>query len=462
MHTNPRRGDDADPLAQVRQRAHQVLDSWIDDMVPLLSGDKPPTLAQLSRHMSQSRAQLMGGCLQAVLDHIQAKYANLRRISAPCCGKVLYRKRMEPKELSTLHGQAQLMRPYFYCADCHQGFLPLDEALELAREVHQYDLQQEFAQLTAELPYSCAAEQLRRLTGISVGEHALHDNVNRIAEQIRIEDVIPLRSEIQRCIERARPPDGQLPVLVVAVDGAHSPVRPPGGRKDKRGPGYWRETKGFRLYLIGPDERIVSVASWHQIESAEQLTQDLQLAAQRVPLDRVRVALVGDGAAWVWNAMEGSFPEAHEVLDYYHCAEHVWIVANARYGHLTPEAHAWAEATLTRLSMGCLPDVIAGLRRMQPTDDAAREEIAKLIAYLEEHRHRVDYDQFKNQGLPRGSGGIESANKFLVHARLKRSGAWWLEPNGNGMLRLRCAIYNGTFDRVFKKYVANRRNKSSI
>lgn len=318
MRSDPRHGDCADPLAQVRQRAHQILDTWIDGLAPLLSGDKPPTLAQLSGHMSETRAQLLGGCLQAVLDHIQANYADLRRISCPCCGRVLYRKRMESKDLSTLHGQAQLSRPYFYCADCHQGFHPLDEALELAREVHQYDVQQELAQLAAELPYSCAAQQLRRLTGIAVGEHAFHDHVNRIAEQIRIEDVIPLRSEIQRRIERARPPNGELPVLV------------------------------------------------------------------------------------------------------------------------------------------------GGLRRMQPNDNAAGEEIAKLSEYLEEHRDRVDYNECTEQGLPRGSGGIESANKFLVHARLKRSGAWWLEPNGNGMLRLRCAIYNGTFDRVFKKYVANRRKKSSI
>ena len=49
---------------------------------------------------------------------------------------------------------------------------------------------------------------------VSVGEHAFHDTVNRIAAQIRIEDVIPQRSEIQRRIERAGSPNGALPVLV--------------------------------------------------------------------------------------------------------------------------------------------------------------------------------------------------------------------------------------------------------
>lgn len=462
MSRRSRHRDDADLQGELRQRFQQAAGEWFDGFVPLLSADELPTLEQLSGHIGATRAQFLGSCLQAVLDHIQEKYADLRKTSCPSCGKTLYRKRMEPKEISTLHGQAQLSRPYFYCADCRQGFHPLDEALQLAREVHQYDVQQELARVAAELPYSCAAGQLQRLTGVSVGEHAFHDTVNRIAAQIRIEDVIPQRSEIQRRIERAGSPNGDLPVLVVAVDGAHSPVRPPGGRRDKRGPGYWREAKGFRLYLIGPDERIIPVASWHQIEDAEQLAKDLRLAAQRIPLDRVTVALVGDGAAWIWNAMVGSFPEAHQVLDYYHCAEHVWTVAHARYGHQTPEAQSWAEATLARLSMGCVSDVLAGLKRMHPSDDDVAAEIDKLIGYLDSHRERVHYDEYKEQGLPRGSGGIESANKFLVHARLKRSGAWWLEPNGNGMLRLRCAIYNGTFERVFEKYVANRREKSSI
>ena len=36
----------------------------------------------------------------------------------------------------------------------------------------------------------------------------------------------------------------------------------------------------------------------------------------------------------------------------------------------------------------------------------------------------------------------------------QRSGAWWLEANGNAMLRIRCALYNGTFERIFSDYMA--------
>lgn len=67
---------------------------------------------------------------------------------------------------------------------------------------------------------------------------------------------------------------------------------------------------------------------------------------------------------------------------------------------------------------------------------------------------RVGYDELRQRGLPRGSGGSKSANNLTCHVRLKRSGAGWLEANGNGMLRIRCAIYNGTFKQIFADYMA--------
>jgi len=51
----------------------------------------------------------------------------------------------------------------------------------------------------------------------------------------------------------------------------------------------------------------------------------------------------------------------------------------------------------------------------------------------------------------RDRGGMESANKFICHVRLKRSGAWWYEDSSNQMLALRCAKYNGTFEHVFRR-----------
>ena len=89
---------------------------------------------------------------------------------------------------------------------------------------------------------------------------------------------------------------------------------------------------------------------------------------------------------------------------------------------------------------------------MQATTAEAEKAIAHCRASLDEHRGRTAYQKLRRGGYPWGSGGIESSNKFMCHVRLKRSGAWWDESNSNQMLALRCAKYNGTFDRVFARY----------
>src|SRR5215470_4977306 len=93
-----------------------------------------------------------------------------------------------------------------------------------------------------------------------------------------------------------------------------------------------------------------------------------------------------------------------------------------------------------KLPMGT---VLGGLRRMQPTSAEARKAIDNCWIYLNGHRGRTDYGRLRRSGYPLGSGGMESANKFICHVRLKRSGAWWYEANSNQMLALRCAKYNG-------------------
>jgi hypothetical protein len=72
--------------------------------------------------------------------------------------------------------------------------------------------------------------------------------------------------------------------------------------------------------------------------------------------------------------------------------------------------------------------------------------------YLNNNAHRINYKVVKRGQYPRGPGGIKSANKFICHVRMKRSGAWWYVINGNAMLRLRCSVYNGTFNEVFARY----------
>jgi hypothetical protein len=277
-------------------------------------------------------------------------------------------------------------------------------------------------------------------------------------------DVAPSREEILAKITAVATGQPWRPILVLALDGAEVPTRPetakgrrPGRRKTRahraRWTGEWREAKGFRFYLLAGD-RIIQVLSWHQVQTDEEAAEALRhvKAAGLVPEAEVRWCVIADGAPWIWKQAQALFPSAVEILDYYHWSERLHKVAVLQYGAQPERQREWCEAALARLFYGEVHGVIWGLQRMKPIDAPAAEEIAKLIAYLQRHQERLDYRFARKGGYPMGSGGIESANKFICHVRLKRSGAWWTVTNANQMLALRCAKYNGTFDRVFARY----------
>jgi hypothetical protein len=252
------------------------------------------------------------------------------------------------------------------------------------------------------------------------------------------------------------------PVLVLGVDGAYVPSRPESARGRRPGQARqrarrarwhheWREAKGFRFYLMD-GERIVHVLSWHKVQNEHDLGEALRQVKEAglIPPQTVRLCVVCDGAEWIWKHIETLFPNAYQVLDDYHCSEYLHKVAKAQYADPV-RAQEWVEATLTRLYLGKVGQVLGGLRRMQPTSNEARKAIDNCWIHLDTHRGRTTYQKLRRGGYPLGSGGMESANKFICHVRLKRPGAWWYETNSNQMLALRCAKYNGTFDQVFAR-----------
>jgi Transposase len=299
----------------------------------------------------------------------------------------------------------------------------------------------------------------------------MHTVANHVAEGLTVLDVAPSREEIMRRVAAGAAGQWRRPVLVLGIDGAYVPTRPDSAREPQAGRrhtrakrarwrGQWRDAKGFRFYLLD-GERIVHVLSWHQVQNEEQLGEALKQIKEAgvIPEAQVRLCVVCDGAEWIWKHVQALFPQARQVLDYYHCAQYLHRVAKAHYG-ASVQAVEWVEATMTRLYLGKVGLVLGGLKRMQAQSDEAEKAIANCWNYLDEHRGRTNYRQLRRGSYPLGSGGVESSNKFICHVRLKRSGAWWYEVNSNQMLALRCAKYNSTLDQVFIRYQQRLREAS--
>lgn len=446
----------------LRQQLHARFDQWLDAVEAQLP-TSAPTLAQVSETIWALRQQLTGGVAQTILEQTHPEEQRRQALQCATCAHLLRARPVVARTVETMIGAIELARPYFYCRHCHRGRYPFDEVLGLHEGRLQLDVQQAAADLAIELPFDTAAAQFERLSGIRVSSERLHTCTNRVAEGLSMLDVAPSREEIDRRVAQVAQGRFRRPVLVLGIDGAYVPSRPESARGRRPGQAHqrarrarwqheWREAKGVRLYLLDGD-RIVHVLSWHQIQNEHELGEALQQLKEAglLPTETVRLCIICDGAEWIWKHVQALFPQARQVLDYYHCSEYLHKVAKAQYGH-SQQAQEWVEATLTRLYMGKVGHVLGGLQRMQPTSEEALKAIDNCWVYLNAHRGRTTYRQFRRGGYPLGSGGMESANKFICHVRLKRSGAWWYEDSSNQMLALRCAKYNGTFAQVFMRY----------
>ena len=451
-----------DKLSMYRERAHKAVDKLVDQLAPKLLQDEPLTLLEISDAIQEHKADLLGAILQDFVQMRHLEQCEQTVCDCPNCGKPVIKKRDSSRRIETRHGSSLIERPYFYCTNCRTGFSPVDTSLELSSRRKQYDLQEIALEYLAEMPFERAGELFEKSTGISFSDHRLHSLFAEFTDQMSIEDVIPSAEEIERRINSLPRSGNRRPILAVASDGAHLPTRPDGNRDSKRGPGKYKEAKGFRIYAIGKNASIVQIASWHQIQNADEFARDLNIAASRIPMDKVRVCLLGDGASWLWRCMEESFPGSRQVLDYYHCMEHLHELAASQYEDDPDRALSWVIGAIGHIYYGETGQVIGGLRRMAPKNDVVKEQIRKLIGYLKNNEQRTEYGSARRGGYPIGSGGIESANKFICHTRLKRSGAWWLKPNGNGMLRLRCALVNETFSEAFTQYVTRDQAKKIL
>jgi Uncharacterised protein family (UPF0236) len=454
----------------LRHQLHERFDQWLDTLETQWH-EPPSTLPEVTATVLALRQQLTGGIAETIVAHVHRGEHDRHQATCPRCHGLLRARDLVCRTVETMVGPMQLERPYFYCRSCRVGRYPFDEALGVVAGSKQLDMHKAAAQLVTEVPYDTAQTLFRELTGVPFGSERMHTFTNQVAENLTVVDVAPSRQEIERRIAEVATGHFRRPVMVLGIDGAYVPTRPdsartPGeGRRGKRArrarwQGRWRDAKGFRFYLLD-GERIVHVLSWHQVQNEEQLGEALKQIKQAglIPEEQVRLCVVCDGAEWIWKHVQALFPQARQVLDYYHCAQYLHRVAKAHYG-TSVQALEWVEATMTRLYLGKVGRVLGGLQRMQAQSDEAQKAIANCWDYLYEHRGRTAYQKLRRGGYPLGSGGIESSNKFICHVRLKRSGAWWYEVNSNQMLALRCAKYNGTLEQVFVRYQQRLREMS--
>jgi hypothetical protein len=149
---------------------------------------------------------------------------------------------------------------------------------------------------------------------------------------------------------------------------------------------------------------------------------------------------LGDGASWIWRSFGNHYPDAVQILDFFHASEHLNEVARAWYGEGTERATRWVKAREHDLLSDRVETVIRSIRSWRPAEEDAIQIRRTNLGYFTTNKERMRYARFKARGYHIGSGVVESACKTVVGQRLKQSGMHWSEIGAEAILHLRSLL----------------------
>lgn len=322
-----------------------------------------------------------------------------------------------------------------------RGFSPLDEQLGLLSCGYSPVLVEAMVRLGARLPFAVVAEEMGRLFGVSVSP----DTVRRLTEEAgavltEIEQEALERLEHDAPEELAGPARQQ-----VSADGCMLSLTD----------GRWTEVRTIAIGQITAQDgesAVQDITYFSRHGSADAFIRAATLPTHERGTRRAgTVAAVMDGASWLQELISEQCPDAVRILDFPHAVGYLHRAAHAAYGAESQEAAQWLDDWVPRFKTEEPEVILLALRALPtPTPEAA---IAKgtALRYLGSRKEQIRYAEFREQGLPIGSGMVESAGKLVVEARLKGSGMHWAPRHLTPLLALRSRLCSGQWDEVWPR-----------
>jgi hypothetical protein len=193
---------------------------------------------------------------------------------------------------------------------------------------------------------------------------------------------------------------------------------------------YWTDCKGNRQHQILRKEYISYVGS------VTEFKKHMLACALRNGYGQFKETVVlRDGATWIRNMVDELFPDAQQILDFYHLCENVYTFAKALFNMDESKYVPWAKDVCARLKASQYKLV---LRELEPQKDSKPAGCpVNLYGYIRNNIKNIDYAAYLKKNYFIGSGAIESGNKLILQDRLKRAGMRWNTATAQAVLTLR-------------------------
>jgi hypothetical protein len=294
-------------------------------------------------------------------------------------------------------------------------------------------LQRIITDFGADVPFGQIPAKVQEHHGITVPVSSAQAITGQHAQQILQTQLSTLKTDI--------PTINGVECLIVEMDGSMIPIV---------------TTKATTVEAKAVDRRTTRQISWQEARLAFARTPEQQYpvfgatlgttdeAGEQLVNSAIRVGVgqqtyvhgVGDGAPWIADQIAQRFGEpGRYLLDFYHLCDYL---GDASVVCAPENPNAWLEQQKRRLKHNHVAAVLKALRPYLEAgtvpDKAA--PVRSAYRYIHNRLEQLDYKGAIAADLPIGSGEIESAHRYVIQQRLKRSGSWWSVKNAWAMLAL--------------------------
>jgi hypothetical protein len=378
-------------------------------------------------------------------------------MTCPHCGEAARCVGWRDKGLTCLLGPVQRERHYYHCKSCGKGHCPWDEILRTAGHRLTPGAREVVSLTGIQESFGKAADRtLHKLTGLRVSESTVERTTESAGTFLKEQqEAGVLLGEGERYAWNLDAAGARC--AYVSLDLTGILMQGEGASKvDGRmvtvamifNP---QPRQGDEEALSKPCDGARYFAGFYDLE---ELGSQMRRQGGQVGMnDAVQWIALTDGGAGLESFLDVHFPRATKILDFHHAAEH--LSAFAKRYRPGPGSGPLLEAWCHSLKHAGGAQVIRMLQRLsrKKMSVEVQEDYDRLLNYLRNNEHRMDYPEYLKRGWQIGSGAVESACKRVVNQRLCLGGMRWGEGGSDAVAHLR-ALYQsdpGQWDAFWAK-----------
>jgi transposase-like protein len=394
--------------------------------------------------------------------------------TCPHCGSEQVRlEGTVSRTVQAVFGAVRLPRRRMRCQRCQRRFCPAKQLLSDLRQGRVSPALVDAACIAgSSWPYRQAAGVLARLSGAQISAETIRLLTNHRGKELAKEQeaACEAREQASNKKEQTQPSTStSCNRLIIGLDGGWVPNREQrGGMEGKVGviasdqvvlreassppkdATYYDLEKYLRHHRHPSGRRTRFLRRRYVATFASSMVVGRLAAGAVAELGKPEQeqVVVADGAEWIKKEAQKHFPEATCILDW----AHLWrTIAKAvrAVGQVREADQRWIKRQWGLLGkLLWKGEVLSAQALLQKWQEEQKghppiKALTAALTYLRTQRDWIgNYETWKQQGYPVGSGIIERAVAVVINRRMKRQGMSWLRKNASSVVALRVALLN--------------------